>query len=138
MQVRASQSEVPVAEGELKQAGGSIGLVVLTGIMLASAAAGVLFIGRANAQTYILVVLAFLATAGVFLLFAVAAGILRAGRPDSVTPLLGPLVRGATEGILVTDANGRVAYTNPAYLDLTGASGSADACPVERVFIGYP
>src|SRR6185437_13993546 len=78
------------------------------------------------------------ATAGVFLLFAVAAGILRAGRPDSVTPLLGPLVRGATEGILVTDANGRVAYTNPAYLDLTGASGSADARPVERVFIGDP
>jgi two-component system cell cycle sensor histidine kinase/response regulator CckA len=138
VQVRTSQSEVPVPEGELKQAGGSIGLVVLTGIMLASAAAGTLFIGRANTQTYILVVLAFLATAGVFLLFAVAAGILRAGRPDSVTPLLGPLVRGAAEGILVTDANGRVAYTNPAYLDLTGASGSADARPVERVFIGDP
>ncbi len=129
---------MPLDRAEVKQAGGSIGLVVLTGVVLASAAAGVLVIGRANAHAYILSVLAFLATVGVFLLFALAAGILRAVRPDSVTPLLGPLVAGASEGILVTDAGGRVAYANPAYLSLTGGTGTEAARPVERVFIGDP
>jgi two-component system cell cycle sensor histidine kinase/response regulator CckA len=138
MQLRTSQAPIPLDQSEVKQAGGSIGLVVLIGVMLASAAAGVLFVGRANAQTYILGLLALLATMGVFLLFAVAAGILRAARPDSVTPLLAPLVGGASEGILVTDTNGRVAYANAAYLELIGASGPDEVRPVERVFIGDP
>src|SRR5438067_8218419 len=137
-QARTSQPGMPLDHGELKQAGGSIGLLVLTGIVLASAAAGVLLIGRANAYVYILSVLALLATVGVFLLFALAAGILRAARPDSITPLLAPLIAGASEGVLVTDANGRVAYANPAYLNLTGAATTEPARPVERVFIGDP
>jgi two-component system cell cycle sensor histidine kinase/response regulator CckA len=138
MQVQTSQAQASLEPGGIKHAGGSIGLVLLVGIMLVSAAGGLLFIGRANAQSYILALLALLAAVGVFLLFAVAAGILRASRPDATAAILVPLVEGATEGTVVTDANGRVVYANPAYRELIGASDADEVRPVERVFIGDP
>ena len=78
-------------------------------------------IGRANAEPYILALLAVLATVGVFSLFALAAGILRFAGKDRAIPLLKAVVDGAFDGILVTDPRGRVVYANAAYLDLIGA-----------------
>src|SRR5262249_3636707 len=118
--------------------GGSIGLVLLIALVLVGAAAGLILIGRTNAEPYILAFLAVLAMVGVFLLFALAAGILRTGGKDAASPLLKSVVDGAQEGILVTDAGGRVIYANAAYLDLIGATVAADVRPVERVFIGDP
>jgi two-component system cell cycle sensor histidine kinase/response regulator CckA len=118
--------------------GGSIGLVLLVALLLVGAAAGLVFIGRANAEPYILVLLAILAMVGVFLLFALAAGILRVSSREAASPLLKAVVDRATEGILVTDAGGRVLYANAAYLDLVEASNAKDVRPVERVFIGDP
>jgi two-component system, cell cycle sensor histidine kinase and response regulator CckA len=92
----------------LKEPGGSIGLVVLLALALIAAAGGLLFIGRTNAEPYILVVLAVLATVGVFLLFALAAGVLRVPAREAGSPLLRTVVEGANDGILVTDWNGRV------------------------------
>ncbi len=66
--------------------GGSVGLVLLVAVTLVGAAVGLLFIGRADAEPYILSLLAVLATIGVFSLFALASGILahrRAGRRQS-------------------------------------------------------
>ena len=120
------------------QNGGSIGLVLFIALLLVAAAGELLFIGRANAEPYILSVLALLATVGVFLLFALAAGILRAPGRESASPLLKAVVDGAGDGIMVTDANGRVVYANGAYVSLVGASSPKDARPVERVFIGDP
>ena len=56
---------------------GSIGMVLLVAIALVGAAVGLLLVGRGYAAPYILVLLAFLATVGVFSLFALATGILR-------------------------------------------------------------
>jgi two-component system, cell cycle sensor histidine kinase and response regulator CckA len=122
----------------LKEPSGSIGLVLLLALALIAAAGGLLFIGRANAESYILVILAVLATVGVFLLFALAAGVLRAPARETASPLLRTVVEGANDGILVTDWNGRVLYANPAYRDLIGASDRDDIRPVERVFMGDP
>jgi len=44
----------------------------------------------------------------------------------------------AYDGIAVTDPRGHVAYSNAAYLALTGAATAHDVRPVERVFIGNP
>jgi two-component system, cell cycle sensor histidine kinase and response regulator CckA len=118
--------------------GGSIGLVLLIALVLVAAAAGVLVIGRGNAEPYILGLLAALAMVGVFLLFALAAGILRVSGQEAVSPLLKAVVDHASEGILVTDAGGRVLYANAAYLSLVEASDPNDVRPVERVFIGDP
>src|SRR5215510_899468 len=118
--------------------GGSIGLVLLIALALVAAASGLLFVGRANAEPYILALLAGLAMAGVFLLFALAAGILRLSGREAASPLLKSVVDGAGEGILVTDAGGRVLYSNAAYRTLVEATDPNDVRPVERVFIGDP
>ena len=76
----------------LKEPSGSIGLVLLLALALIAVAGGFLFIGRANAEPYILVVLAALATIGVFLLFALAAGVLRVPAREAGSPLLRTVV----------------------------------------------
>jgi two-component system, cell cycle sensor histidine kinase and response regulator CckA len=128
----------PPDRASVGQASGSIGLVLVIALLLGGAAGGLLFIGRANAQPYILALLAVLAMVGVFLLFALAAGILRVPGREAASPLLKAVVDGAGDGILVTDAGGRVVYANAAYLTLVAAPDCDDVRPVERVFIGDP
>ena len=119
--------------------GGSIGMVLLVAVALVGAAVGLLLVGRGNAGPYILALLAFLAMAGVFSLFAIATGILRvAGRDTGASPMLRTVVDEAVDGVLVTDPRGRVIYANRAYLDLVEAKDEGDVRPVERVFIGDP
>jgi two-component system cell cycle sensor histidine kinase/response regulator CckA len=119
--------------------GGSIGMVLLVAIALVGAAVGLLLVGRGNAGPYILALLAFLAMAGVFSLFAIATGILRiAGKDTAGNPMLKAVADEAIDGLLITDARGRVIYANAAYLELADAKSENDARPVERVFIGDP
>jgi two-component system cell cycle sensor histidine kinase/response regulator CckA len=137
-QLTDDHARAPVDRTRAIRGGGSIGLVLLIALLLVGAAAGLLFVGRANAEPYILALLALLAMVGVFLLFALAAGILRTTNGETASPLLKAVVDGANEGILVTDAGGRVIYANAAYLALVEAADPADVRPVERVFIGDP
>ena len=119
--------------------GGSISLVLLVALALVVAGGGLLFVGRANAESYLLALLALLAMAGVFLLLALAAGILRVSGRESVSPLIKSLVDHAPDGLLVTDAGGRIVYANAAYLQLIGAANAQrEVRPIERVFIGDP
>jgi two-component system cell cycle sensor histidine kinase/response regulator CckA len=119
--------------------GGSIGMVLLVAVVLVGAAVGLLLVGRGNAGPYILILLSFLAMAGVFSLFAIATGILRVAEGDNdASPMHRAVVDEAADGLLVTDLRGRVIYANPAYLDLVDAEHERDVRPVERVFIGDP
>ena len=117
---------------------GSIGMVLLVAFALVGAAVGLLLIGRGNAGPYILALLAILAMAGVFSLFALATGILRMAGKDSDNPMLQAVVDEAVDGLMVTDQRGRVIYANAAYLSLVDARDQDDVRPVERVFIGDP
>jgi two-component system cell cycle sensor histidine kinase/response regulator CckA len=117
---------------------GSIGLVLLVAVVLVGAATGLLFINRGNTEPYILTLLAVLATAGVFSLFALASGIFRLAGKNVENPMLRGIVDDAYDAIVVSDQSGRVLYANVAYLDLVGASSLDDVRPVERVFIGDP
>jgi two-component system cell cycle sensor histidine kinase/response regulator CckA len=117
---------------------GSIGLVVVVALTLVGAATGLLFVDRSLAGQYITALLTFLASVGVFSLFAVAAGILRFPGHGNGNPIAKPVMDGASDGILVTDQNGHVIYANGAYLDLTDAVDANDVRPIERVFIGDP
>jgi two-component system cell cycle sensor histidine kinase/response regulator CckA len=138
MQVQNHATRSPFDRTTVSQASGSIGLVVLVALLLAAAAGGLLLVGRANAQPYILTLLAILATLGVFQLFALAIGILAFPGKRAASPLLKAVVDSAVDAIVVTDADGRVLYANPAYLTLVEASPGEDVRPVERVFIGDP
>lgn len=117
---------------------GSVGMVLLVALLLVGAAGGLIYIGPAHAETYILALLSALGTIGVFALFALASGIMRLSSREQSNPLLKSVVDQGFDGIVVTDQAGRVFYANATYLDLIGAVDDNDVRPVERVFIGDP
>ena len=117
---------------------GSILLVLLVAAAIVGAATAFMSLGRADAQPYIVALLAVLAMVGLFMLFAFAAGIARFADRGSDDPLARPIADHAFDGLAVTDPRGHVVYANSAYLVLTGAATAHDVRPVERVFIGNP
>ena len=117
---------------------GGILLTLIVACALIAVAVALMALGRAQAQPYILGLLALLATVGLFMLFAFAAGILGFAERKSDDAILRPLADHANDALAVTDHHGHVAYANAAYLALTGAASVAEARPVERVFIGNP
>ncbi len=118
--------------------GGSIVLVLLVAGGIIAAAIALMSIGHAQAQPYILGLLALLATVGLFNLFAFAAGIIRFADRAADNPVTSRIADHAYDGLAVTDPRGHVVYSNAAYLALTGAATALEARPVERVFIGNP
>jgi two-component system cell cycle sensor histidine kinase/response regulator CckA len=131
-------SSEPAAAHEPVRRGGSIFLVLLVAGAIIAIAVALTTIGRAQAQPYILGLLALLAMVGLFNLFAFAAGIIRFTDRSTDDPVVRRIADLAYDGIAVTDPSGHVAYSNSAYLALTGAAGPHDVRPVERVFIGNP
>src|SRR3982074_2785715 len=131
-------SREPFAAHEPARRGGSIVLVLLVAFGIVAVAIALMTLGRAQAQPYILGLLALLAMVGLFNLFAFAAGIIRFADRIADDPIMRPIADHAFDGLAVTDSRGHVVYTNAAYLALTGAATPQDARPVERVFIGNP
>jgi two-component system cell cycle sensor histidine kinase/response regulator CckA len=117
---------------------GSIRFVLAIALALIAAASGLLFLGRAEAEPYVLGLLAVLGMIGVFSLLATATGILRVSGGGEASPMYRRVLDDAFDGIVVTDPNGRVVYANPAYCHLVDATDMSDVRPVERVFIGDP
>ena len=131
-------STEPFSAHEPARRGGSIVLVLLVAAGIVAVAVGLMTIGRAQAQPYILGVLALLAMVGLFNLFAFAAGIIRFTDRTADDPVMGRIADHAYDGLAVTDSQGHVVYSNAAYLALTGAASPQDVRPIERVFIGNP
>jgi two-component system cell cycle sensor histidine kinase/response regulator CckA len=128
----------PVAAHEPARRSGSILLVLLVAGAIVAAAVALMTIGRAQAQPYILGLLALLAMVGLFNLFAFAAGIVRFADRAADDPVMGRISDHDHDGLAVTDPRGHVVYSNANYLTLTGAATVQDVRPVERVFIGNP
>jgi two-component system, cell cycle sensor histidine kinase and response regulator CckA len=128
----------PMTSHEPVRRGGSILLVLLVAAGIVAAAVALTTIGRAQAQPYIMGLLALLAMVGLFNLFAFAAGIIRFADRTADDPVMSRIADHAFDGLAVTDPRGHVVYSNAAYLALTGAEGPQDVRPVERVFIGNP
>src|SRR5712672_2762197 len=131
-------SREPIAAHEPARRSGSIVLVLLVAGGIVAAAIALMTIGRAQAQPYILGLLALLAMVGLFNLFAYAAGIIRFADRAADDPVMARIADEAYDGLAVTDSRGHVVYSNAAYLALTGAETTQDVRPVERVFIGNP
>ncbi|MEA2865336.1 MAG: two-component system, cell cycle sensor histidine kinase and response regulator CckA [Bradyrhizobium sp.] len=127
-----------MAAPEPSRRSGSFVLVLLVAGGIVAAAIALITIGRAQAQPYILGLLALLAMVGLFNLFAFAAGIIRFADRTADDPVMSRIADHAYDGLAVTDPRGHVVYSNAAYLALTGAATALDARPVERVFIGNP
>src|SRR5258708_40100017 len=82
-------SREPVATHEPSPRSGSIVLVLLVAAGIVAVAVGLMTLGRAQAQPYILGVLALLALGGPFHLFAFAAGIIRLTHRAARDPVMG-------------------------------------------------
>jgi two-component system cell cycle sensor histidine kinase/response regulator CckA len=131
-------SREPMTTPEPARRSGSIVLVLLVAGAIVAAAVALTTIGRAEAQPFILGLLALLAMVGLFSLFAFAAGIVRFTDRSTDDPVVRRIADLAYDGLAVTDPRGHVAYCNAAYLALTGAATPHEVRPVERVFIGNP
>ncbi|WP_407180224.1 cell cycle histidine kinase CckA [Bradyrhizobium sp. STM 3562] len=131
-------SREPASLPEPPRRSGSIVLVLLVAGALVAVAVALMTIGKAQAQPYILGLLALLAMLGLFNLFAFAAGIIRFADRSADDPVMSRIADHAFDGLAVTDSRGHVVYFNAAYLALTGATSAQDVRPVERVFIGDP
>jgi two-component system, cell cycle sensor histidine kinase and response regulator CckA len=127
-----------VTAHEPARRGGSIVLLLLVAGGIVAAAIALMSIGHAQAQPYILGLLALLAMVGLINLFAFAAGIIRFADRAADNPVTSRIADHAHDGLAVTDSRGHVVYSNTAYLALTGAATALEARPVERVFIGNP
>jgi two-component system, cell cycle sensor histidine kinase and response regulator CckA len=128
----------PMTAHEPARRSGSILLVLLVAGAIVAAAVALMSLGHAEAQPYVLGLLALLATVGLFNLFAFAAGIVRFADRTADDPVMSRIAEHAHDGLAVTDPRGHVVYSNPAYHALTGAATALEARPVERVFIGNP
>ncbi|MGA7807032.1 PAS domain-containing protein, partial [Bradyrhizobium sp.] len=136
--IDTDSSRDPLDAHEPPRRSGSILLVLLVAGGLVAVALALMTIGRAQAQPYILGLLALLAVVGLFNLFAFAAGIIRFADRSIDDPVMARISDHAFDGLAVTDSRGHVVYFNAAYLSLTGAASPHDVRPVERVFIGNP
>src|ERR1700723_58919 len=125
---------VSITMGERNERRGSIALVLLVAVGLIAAAAGLMVVGRGQAGSYVVVLLAVLGVIGVFSLFALAAGVLRLTGRDAGNSTLENVFENAHDGIVVSDGHGRVLYANAAYRAFADATGPEDVRPVERVF----
>jgi two-component system cell cycle sensor histidine kinase/response regulator CckA len=133
------QRDAPAAfdrTGRASRAGSVVWVLLLAAILI-GVAAGLFYVGPDKSEHYIFGLLAVLATAGTFCLFAIAAGILRFSGSDGGNPLLKGAIDNAFDAIVITEQGGKVIYANSAYLEMTNAT-AADVRPVERVFIGDP
>src|SRR5487761_1964951 len=138
MTAELDPSREPMTAHEPVRRSGSIVLVLLVAGAIVAVAVALTTIGRAQAQPYILGLLALLAMVGLFNLFAYAAGIIRFTDRSTDDPVVRRIADLACDGLAGTDPLGHVVYCNAAYLTLTGAATPHDVRPVERVFIGNP
>src|SRR5258705_2057246 len=124
-------SREPFAAHEPARRGGSIVLVLLVAFGIVAVAIVLMTSGRAQAEPYILGLLALLAMVGLFNLFAFAAGIIRFADRAADDPVMGRIADHAHDGLAVTYPRGHVVYSNAAYLALTGAATAREARHVE-------
>ncbi|QDI81212.1 response regulator [Methylorubrum populi] len=117
---------------------GRVGLLLMLAGLLVGAAVGLSFVANEQAQPLILALLALLAMAGVFFLFALAIGALQLAGPASRDDITRAIVDAAPEGKLVVEDNGRMIYANEAYMRLAGGDSFSNLRSIERIFVGAP
>jgi two-component system cell cycle sensor histidine kinase/response regulator CckA len=135
----AHASETPAgASIDRSERPARVGLLLSLAVVLVGAALGVSFVAPEHAQPAILLLLAILATTGVFFLFAYAIGAVQFSGSGARNDLTKAMADSAQEGLVVVEDEGRILYANESYLALAGGESFADVKPVERLFVGAP
>ncbi|GBU18930.1 MULTISPECIES: cell cycle histidine kinase CckA [Methylobacterium] len=117
---------------------GRVGLLLILAGLLVGAAVGLSFVASEQAQTIIVWLLALLAMAGVFFLFALAIGAIQLSGQGARDDITKAIVDAAPEAAVVMEEGGRLIYANEAYLGIAGGDTFTNLRPVERIFVGSP
>ncbi|HEX8417381.1 MAG TPA: response regulator [Methylobacterium sp.] len=117
---------------------GRVGLLLVLAGLLVGAAVGLSFVASEQAQPLILGLLALLAMAGVFFLFALAIGAIQLSGQGARDDITKAIVDGAPTGAVVVEEGGRLVYANESYLRVAGGDSFGNLKPVERIFVGSP
>ncbi|AWN36912.1 hybrid sensor histidine kinase/response regulator [Methylobacterium radiodurans] len=117
---------------------GRVGLLLVLAGLLVGAAIGLSFVANEQAQSLIVWLLALLAMAGVFFLFALAIGAIQLAGQGARDDITKAIVDGSPDAALVAEEGGRLIYANEAYLQVAGGDSFSNLRSVERVFVGSP
>ncbi|RZK97384.1 MAG: PAS domain-containing protein, partial [Methylobacterium sp.] len=117
---------------------GRVGLLLVLAGLLVGAAIGLSFVANEQAQSLIIWLLALLAMAGVFFLFAMAIGAIQLSGQGGRDDITKAIVDAAPEATVVVEEGGRLIYANEAYLNVAGGDSFSTLRPVERIFVGSP
>jgi two-component system cell cycle sensor histidine kinase/response regulator CckA len=117
---------------------GRVGLLLVLAGLLVGAAIGLSFVANEQAQSLIVWLLALLAMAGVFFLFALAIGAIQLAGQGARDDITKAVVDGSPDAALVVEEGGRLIYANEAYLQVAGGDSFSNLRSVERVFVGSP
>ncbi len=117
---------------------GRVGLLLMLAALLVGAAIGLSFVANEQAQALIVWLLALLAMAGVFFLFAMAIGAIQLSGSGARDDITRAVIDNAPDGALVVEDGGRLIYANTSYLRLAGGDSFTNLAPVERIFVGSP
>ncbi|MEH3147593.1 MAG: response regulator [Methylobacterium frigidaeris] len=117
---------------------GRVSLLLLLAGLLVGAAVGLSFVANEQAQPLILGLLALLAMAGVFSLFAFAIGAIQLTGQGARNDVTKAIVDAAPDSVIAVEDGTRPIYANAAYLRLAGSDSFSNLRLVERVFVGTP
>ena len=117
---------------------GRVGLLLVLAGLLVGAAIGLSFVANEQAQSIIVWLLALLAMAGVFFLFALAIGAIQLSGQSARDDITKAIVDAAPEAAVVMEDGGRLIYANEAYLTIAGGDTFSNLRSVERIFVGSP
>jgi two-component system cell cycle sensor histidine kinase/response regulator CckA len=89
-------------------------------------------------EPFVLTLMAFLATFGVFFLFGLAAGHVRITERAAEADLAKAIVEAGDDGVFVSGRDGRGLYANRAFIALLGRSEAGEGHSLETAFSGEP
>jgi two-component system, cell cycle sensor histidine kinase and response regulator CckA len=138
--ISGAQGPVPQGTGSIDRSEqpGRVGLLLVLAGLLVGAAIGLSFVANEQAQSLIVWLLALLAMAGVFFLFALAIGALQLSGSAARDDITKGIVDASPDGALVVEDSGRLIYANEAYLRIAGGETFSNLVPVERILVGSP
>ncbi len=128
----------PQSSGGVSQRQGRPVLAIVLAVLLAGLV-GVIGL-RLHGQwaTALLVILGIAAFVGLLTMFGALAGFVHFGRLPKQMAFFDGLMDAVGDACVVTDARGRVIYTNHAYREMIDGSGATRLIGVENLYTGYP
>jgi two-component system cell cycle sensor histidine kinase/response regulator CckA len=122
----------------LAAARGGSGFIAYFAVIFAAGLGTLTLLAAEASEPFVLALMAFLATLGVFFLFALAAGHVRITERGTEPELAKAIVEAGDEGVFVSGQDGRGLYANRAFAALLGRSEVGQKHSLETAFSGEP